>query len=75
MISFRRGTDAAVETLGRMLGNVRARPAARLTVLGYHRVGAPSEARFDPGVYTADAGQLEEHIRYIKKHMRLVGLE
>jgi peptidoglycan/xylan/chitin deacetylase (PgdA/CDA1 family) len=45
-----------------------------LAVLAYHRVGSRSRARFDHSVYTADADQLEEHIRHFQQHCRLVGV-
>ena len=44
-------------------------------MLAYHRVGARSAAKFNASVYTADAGQLDRHIRYFKQHCRLVDLE
>jgi len=44
-------------------------------VLAYHRVGDRSLAAYDPWVYSTDADHLDEQVRYIKKHRRLVGLE
>jgi peptidoglycan/xylan/chitin deacetylase (PgdA/CDA1 family) len=48
---------------------------ADLAVLAYHRIGSGCETIFDPGVFTADARQLEEHIGYIEQRLRIVGLE
>jgi len=46
-----------------------------LAALAYHRVGSRVGSEFDPRLFTADADQLSEHIGYMKKHHRLVGLE
>jgi peptidoglycan/xylan/chitin deacetylase (PgdA/CDA1 family) len=46
----------------------------RLAVVGYHRVGSRGEARFDGGVVTADADQLEKQIRYFQEHFEMVDL-
>jgi peptidoglycan/xylan/chitin deacetylase (PgdA/CDA1 family) len=46
----------------------------RLLILGYHRVGRRSDARFDHGVITADAAQLERHIQFFQENCVLVGL-
>ena len=50
-------------------------PSDGLTVLTYHRIGDRSGAAYDPWVYSADENMLDEHLRYIKSHRRVVGLE
>ena len=45
-----------------------------LMVLNYHRVGDPDNDLFDPGVFSATAGQLDEQISYLKRRVSLVTL-
>ena len=46
-----------------------------LMVLNHHRIGNPDEDLFDPGVFSATAGQLDEQISYVKRHFLPVTLE
>jgi len=66
-----------VASLARLFSRAGRRGAMGhgLAVLAYHRVGDRAAAAYDPWVYTADESQLDEHLRYIKKHRRLVGME
>ena len=53
----------------------RGKGVRDLAVLGYHRVGCRTLATHDPHLFTVDAQQLESHIRHVKQHCRVVGLE
>jgi len=46
-----------------------------LLVLNYHRIGDPEKDPFDPGVFSATSDQLNEQISYLKRKVRLVGLD
>jgi len=46
-----------------------------LLVLAYHRIGNPGEDLFDPGVFSATADQLEDQVRFLKRHLQVVTLE
>jgi peptidoglycan/xylan/chitin deacetylase (PgdA/CDA1 family) len=46
-----------------------------LLVLNYHRIGNPDDDLFDPGVFSATAGELDQQISYLKRHLSPVTLE
>lgn len=53
----------------------RLPPRDMLLVLNYHRIGEPAGDLFDPGVFSATAGQLDKQVSYLKRHVSLVTLE
>jgi peptidoglycan/xylan/chitin deacetylase (PgdA/CDA1 family) len=46
-----------------------------LTVVGYHRVGDPTESPYDPGVFDCSPDQLNQQITYLKSHFHVVELQ
>jgi peptidoglycan/xylan/chitin deacetylase (PgdA/CDA1 family) len=46
-----------------------------LLVLNYHRIGNPDDDLFDPGVFSATAGEFNEQIAYLKRYHSLVSLD
>jgi peptidoglycan/xylan/chitin deacetylase (PgdA/CDA1 family) len=46
-----------------------------LVVLNYHRIGDPSSDLFDPGVFSATAGEFEDQVRFLKRSFPPVTLE
>ncbi len=58
--------------LPQLLGRVPSRDV--LVVLNYHRIGDPRDDEFDPGVFSATAGEFDEQISYLKREGALVPL-
>src|SRR6267378_677809 len=46
-----------------------------LTVIGYHRVGDPTESHYDPDVFDCSPEQLNQQIAYLKSHFHVVELQ
>jgi peptidoglycan/xylan/chitin deacetylase (PgdA/CDA1 family) len=47
----------------------------QLLVLNYHRIGNPEETLHDSGVFSATAESFEEQVRFLKLHLKIIGLE
>jgi peptidoglycan/xylan/chitin deacetylase (PgdA/CDA1 family) len=57
----------------RVLEMYRARPG--ILLINHHRIGDPNRSRFDRGVFSATAEQLDEQLKYLKKWFPILGAE